>query len=126
MPAIAAPGPHAQDNGVLAFCVTMALQASLLASGRLPPALLYEQLPQLAATAAAGACCACALLYVKGRLAPCGQDSGSSGSLVHDLYWGLELHPRVLGLVRPLPPPLRLAPLGPARGCPFSEAHSPP
>jgi 7-dehydrocholesterol reductase len=40
----------------------------------------------------------CLLLYVKGLLYPSTKDSGSSGSVVLDYYWGTELYPQILGV----------------------------
>lgn len=39
----------------------------------------------------------CAFLTFKGYAFPSSSDSGSSGSLIMDYYWGMELYPRVLG-----------------------------
>jgi len=35
-------------------------------------------------------------LYGKGHYFPSSTDSGSSGNLIFDLYWGMELYPRIL------------------------------
>ena len=37
----------------------------------------------------------CAFLYLKGRFAPSTRDSGASGNLVFDYFWGTELYPRL-------------------------------
>lgn len=37
------------------------------------------------------------VLYFKGWYAPSSSDSGSSGSLITDYYWGMELYPRFFG-----------------------------
>jgi hypothetical protein len=39
----------------------------------------------------------CAMLYVKGHVAPSSTNSGTTGSVVMDYYWGTELYPRILG-----------------------------
>ena len=39
----------------------------------------------------------CAMLLIKGHVAPSSTDSGSNGSVVMDYYWGMELYPRILG-----------------------------
>ena len=39
----------------------------------------------------------CLLLLIKGHVAPSSTDNGSSGSLVTDFYWGMELYPRIFG-----------------------------
>uniref|UniRef100_A0A6U1VU29 7-dehydrocholesterol reductase n=1 Tax=Vannella robusta TaxID=1487602 RepID=A0A6U1VU29_9EUKA len=45
----------------------------------------------------------CLLLYVKGIYFPSSSDSGSSGNLVFDFYWGTELYPKIKSLdIKPL------------------------
>lgn len=39
----------------------------------------------------------CALLVLKAKVAPSSSDSGLSGNIVFDYYWGGELYPRVFG-----------------------------
>jgi 7-dehydrocholesterol reductase len=39
----------------------------------------------------------CWLLYFKGRWSPSSSDSGSSGNVITDYFWGMELYPRLLG-----------------------------
>ena len=36
-----------------------------------------------------------AVWAVQGRYAPSSSDSGSTGSLIYDFYWGMELYPRI-------------------------------
>lgn len=38
------------------------------------------------------------LLYIKGNVAPTGKDSGVSGNIVFDLFWGTELYPQIFGI----------------------------
>ena len=40
----------------------------------------------------------CAFLCIKGLYFPSTKDSGSSGNVVVDFYWGTELYPRVWGV----------------------------
>lgn len=39
----------------------------------------------------------CAFLCLKGHFFPSSTDCGSSGSIIMDYYWGMELYPRILG-----------------------------
>jgi len=39
----------------------------------------------------------CTMLLIKGYLAPSSTDSGTTGSTIHDFYWGMELYPRIFG-----------------------------
>lgn len=40
----------------------------------------------------------CAFLYIKGRFAPSSTDSGTSGNVIFDYYWGTELYPSLFGI----------------------------
>jgi len=40
----------------------------------------------------------CVLLYLKGRFMPSTTDSGCSGNIIFDYYWGTELYPRIFGV----------------------------
>ena len=39
----------------------------------------------------------CIFLTVKGLYFPSSSDSGTTGNIVGDFYWGTELYPRILG-----------------------------
>jgi 7-dehydrocholesterol reductase len=34
----------------------------------------------------------CFALYIKGHVAPSSSDSGSTGNILQDFYWGMELY----------------------------------
>jgi 7-dehydrocholesterol reductase len=40
----------------------------------------------------------CLALYLKGKYKPSSTDSGTSGNLIFDYYWGTELYPRIGGI----------------------------
>lgn len=90
--------PRYRLNGVAAFLVTHALGALAVVSGVVDPAIVYDRYGELLATSSLFALLLCGLLYAKGRLAPTDPDSGPSGHVVSDLFWGIELHPRALGV----------------------------
>jgi len=39
----------------------------------------------------------CTMLLIKGYVAPSTSDSGTTGNIVHDFYWGMELYPNIAG-----------------------------
>lgn len=91
--------PRYKLNGVSAFFVTHALWFL----GAYPlelfsPAVVYDHFGSLLMTLSLFALVFCALLYVKGVYFPSSRDAGRSGNPIWDFYWGVELHPRVLGI----------------------------
>ena len=98
--------PLYKDNGLLSFGLTLAayfgastwgVGESLPPSLQFSPTILYEEYVRLVSFLSFAALVLCLALMVKGRTCPSGRDSGSSGNIVQDLYWGTELYPRVLG-----------------------------
>jgi 7-dehydrocholesterol reductase len=100
--------PEYVDNGLAAFFVTIAVffglsswgvgGAVLPAALRYAPTIFYDEYVPLISMLSVGALGMCALLYVKGLVAPSSRDSGSSGNFVMDLFWGTELYPRIAGV----------------------------
>jgi len=86
-------------NGVPTFIVTIAgfyLGAYWL--DWFSPTIVYDHLGELLMTCNLAAIAGSVLLYLKGLWAPSTRDSGTSGWRVWDFYWGMELHPRLLGI----------------------------
>ena len=54
----------------------------------LPATVVYDELGPIMTTLNAGALLLSLSLYVKGLVAPSTSDSGTTGSLMMDLYWG--------------------------------------
>jgi 7-dehydrocholesterol reductase len=86
-------------NGVPAFLATLA--GFYLAAYRLEwfsPTIVYDHFGEILMTCTVAAILCSFLLYLKGLWAPSTRDSGSTGWMVWDFYWGMELHPRILGI----------------------------
>eukprot|EP00906_Rhabdomonas_costata_P030630 RCo043284 len=91
--------PVYRTNGLACHLLTLATWAVLAVTGALPAAFLAEHVQGVLTWCNQVGMVVCGLLYVKGKVCPTGPDSGPSGeSPVFDFYWGLELHPRVLGV----------------------------
>ncbi len=91
--------PTYADDGLLAFAAT--LGAFVLGSwglGLFPATIVYDHFGELLGALNLVSLALCAALYVKGRVAPSSRDAGTSGNPIFDFYWGVELHPRVLGV----------------------------
>lgn len=98
--------PKYVENGPLSFILTLVAYFGVSTWGlgshlpqelRYSPTILYDEYARLISFLSVAALFVCVALTVKGRTCPSGRDSGSSGSLVIDIYWGTELYPRVLG-----------------------------
>ncbi|KAG6760605.1 hypothetical protein POTOM_037128 [Populus tomentosa] len=98
--------PVYKANGVAAYVVTLVTYLSLwwlwnvrhAASdwfGIFNPSIVYDNLGEIFSALIFGSLVFCVFLYIKGHLAPSSTDSGSSGNMIIDFYWGLELYPRI-------------------------------
>jgi 7-dehydrocholesterol reductase len=91
--------PHYKVNGVTAYAVThLLLWLGAYPLALFSPTLIYDHFGELLATLITVALLLCALLLVKGMRSPSSSDSGVSGNLVWDYFWGVELHPAIAGL----------------------------
>lgn len=88
--------PIYKDNGFISFIATMALFfLSTTVFHLFPATILYDHLAGLLGALNIFSLFFCLFLLIKGRLFPSGPDSGSSGNLIFDYYWGTELYPRL-------------------------------
>lgn len=88
--------PVYKENGVLAFLTTLALFC--IASFYLqlfPASILYDNLGPLFGALNLLSLLFCVFLYLKGRFAPSSSDSGITGNVIFDYYWGTELYPQI-------------------------------
>lgn len=93
--------PVYKDNGFVHYLVTIALFWVIAVCMRpygLSPTIVYDRFDQVLFLLNIFSLIFCALLYLKGKYAPSSTDSGSSGNIIFDYYWGMELYPRVLGI----------------------------
>eukprot|EP00753_Platysulcus_tardus_P021307 PLAT8809.1.p1 GENE.PLAT8809.1~~PLAT8809.1.p1 ORF type:complete len:459 (+),score=171.20 PLAT8809.1:56-1378(+) len=87
-----------KDNGFLAYIVThvvayvLVFRMNLFSAG-----IVYDNFGELLCALNLWGLGFCVLLYFKGLFFPSSTDSGSSGNLIFDYYWGTELHPRIFG-----------------------------
>ncbi|KAF8389437.1 hypothetical protein HHK36_026132 [Tetracentron sinense] len=87
--------PVYKANGVAAYAVTLITYFSLWWFGIFNPAIVYDHLGEIFSALIFGSFIFCIFLYIKGHLAPSSTDSGSSGNIIIDFYWGMELYPRI-------------------------------
>jgi 7-dehydrocholesterol reductase len=84
-------------NGMAAYLVTLATLLLGTYLGYFYPALVFDKFGNILSSMNVFALLFCAMLLIKGHVAPSSTDSGSNGSVVMDYYWGMELYPRILG-----------------------------
>lgn len=90
--------PIYKANGVPAYFITMF--TFCIASFYLDifsPTIIYDNFGELLGALNFFSLIFCLLLMLKGKFYPSSKDSDSSGNLVFDYYWGVELYPRILG-----------------------------
>jgi 7-dehydrocholesterol reductase len=90
--------PSYKLNGVPAFAATHALIALAAHAGLVSPTIVYDRFGEILVTLNIAALALCAWSFVKGIRSPSTTDAGRSGNVVWDFFWGVELHPRVLGV----------------------------
>lgn len=93
--------PVYTDNGFTYYLLTMLLMVIIevtLQSLGMSVSIIYDRFGDILATLNIFSFLFCAVLYVKGFTSPSSTDSGSSGNIIFDYYWGMELYPRIFGI----------------------------
>jgi len=91
--------PRYRLNGVAAWAITHALFFGCsYGLGLFNAGIVWDHFGEILATLVLFALAFCLFLYVKGRLWPTSADRNVSGNFVWDYYWGVELHPTLLGV----------------------------
>eukprot|EP00252_Welwitschia_mirabilis_P004381 TRINITY_DN14732_c0_g1_i1.p1 TRINITY_DN14732_c0_g1~~TRINITY_DN14732_c0_g1_i1.p1 ORF type:complete len:468 (-),score=58.01 TRINITY_DN14732_c0_g1_i1:391-1794(-) len=87
--------PVYKANGVPAYFTSLATYIALWWFGVFNPAVVYDHLGEIFSALIIGSFIFCIFLYIKGHFMPSSSDSGSSGNVIIDFYWGMELYPRI-------------------------------
>lgn len=94
--------PIYNDNGFLYYLVTISsfgvLTYILKTQYGISPTLIYDRWGEMIGSLNTFALVFCLCLLLKGHVAPSPGAHGSSGNVIFDYYWGLELYPRVLNV----------------------------
>ena len=93
--------PIYTDNGFLCYVVTMAafvLLTVVLKLYGMSPTIVYDHFDEFLGTLTVFSHLLCIALHLKGLFYPSSSDSGTTGNLIFDYYWGTELYPRVFGI----------------------------
>jgi len=77
------------------YLTTLALFFMIWKSGIYNPARVYDLLGEVFAALNIFSLFFCLFLNIKGYVMPSSSDSGTTGSLIYDYYWGMELYPRI-------------------------------
>jgi 7-dehydrocholesterol reductase len=87
--------PTYKANGTACYVITMLLFVSLDYIGWFDLASVYDHFGQILSSMNVLALLFCAFLTIKGYVAPSSSDSGTTGNLLNDFYWGMELYPQL-------------------------------
>jgi 7-dehydrocholesterol reductase len=88
--------PVYKANGVPAFLLTLLMFFLATSVFNLFSAtIIYDNFGSLIGALNIFSLCFCLFLMIKGRIAPSSSDSGSTGNLLFDYFWGTELYPRI-------------------------------
>jgi len=97
-PTPAGARPIYRDNGLLAWAVSHGLLVAALLTGALPATAIFERLGEIIATANVLALVLCVAMQIRARRWAATPDVVITGNPVFDVFQGIELHPRVLGV----------------------------
>lgn len=91
--------PRYKLNGIAAWFITHVLFLSCTFGLHLFKAgIVWDHFGEILATLVLFAMLFCLFLYFKGRYWPTSEDRSLSGNFIWDYYWGVELHPTLLGI----------------------------
>lgn len=91
--------PVYKDNGLICYIVSLfTFIVSSFCFNLFSPTIIYNNFSDILASLNVLSVGFCTFLYLKGRFFPSNNDSGTSGNLIFDFYWGTELHPNILGI----------------------------
>src|SRR5260221_1645470 len=91
--------PRYKLNGIAAWFIThAAFFAGSYGLGWFSPSIIFDHFGELLITLCASGFALSWLLYWKGVCAPSTPNTGASNNLIMDYFWGVELHPSVLGV----------------------------
>ncbi|XP_075550678.1 uncharacterized protein LOC142584415 [Dermacentor variabilis] len=83
------------NNGFTYYVLTMAIAVFFLLGEDLPCYTLYQALPGFTVALVIGGTFVSALLFLMGTMDPSPGEFGTTGNIVFDFYWGIELYPRI-------------------------------
>jgi 7-dehydrocholesterol reductase len=88
--------PKYVDNGFTAYVITLITYCAGVHLNYWEGSILIAQWGQILFTVNCFALVFCVFLMLKGLYFPSSSDSGTTGSIITDFYWGTELYPRIL------------------------------
>ncbi|XP_075751555.1 uncharacterized protein LOC119174557 isoform X2 [Rhipicephalus microplus] len=87
--------PVYRNSGFTYYVLSLLITGYLLLENDFPGYAIYRSIPSLVAVLAIVGFAISTLLYIKGLTSPSPGEHGSSGNVVFDFFWGLELYPRI-------------------------------
>ncbi|CAM9390865.1 unnamed protein product [Ectocarpus fasciculatus] len=89
--------PEYIENGVPCYLISVATLLALQYTGAFDAAIVYDKMGEMISSMNIFSLAFCVMLSLKGIYFPSTRDSGSTGNIVFDTFWGTELYPRILG-----------------------------
>ena len=91
--------PVYKNNGFLAFLVTIFLFWLLGIQLKVfDPSSIYDHFGEILGVLNIFSWIFCLFLYFKGKYKPSSPESGTSGNVIFDYYWGTDLYPHIFGI----------------------------
>lgn len=91
--------PVYKANGVLAFFTSLVVFGlSTFYFHFFSASIIYDHFGEILGALNLFSLLLCVLLYLKGRYKPSTSDSGTTGNIIFDYYWGTELYPTLWGV----------------------------
>jgi 7-dehydrocholesterol reductase len=91
--------PRYRENAIPAWVISHgAFFGASYGLGWFSPAIVYDHFGELLITLSVSSFVFCWFLYFKGIHAPSTTDAGATGNVIHDYWWGVELHPSLFGV----------------------------
>lgn len=89
--------PTYKANGVQCYLITLVALFGLNHIGYFRPAQIYDKKGELLSALNVFSIFFCAFLSFKGLYFPSTKDSGTTGNIIVDYFWGTELYPNIFG-----------------------------
>lgn len=91
--------PEYKANGLLAFVISISFFCiSTFYLHLFSASIIYDHFGEILGALNFFSLLLCVVLYLKGRYYPSTTDSGLTGNLIFDYYWGTELYPSLWGI----------------------------
>lgn len=89
--------PIYKANGLACYLITLGTVMIMQVNKIYDFARVYDKFGNILSSLNIFAWIFCMMLLIKGHIAPSSTDHGTTGNMIIDFYWGMELYPRIFG-----------------------------